>query len=109
MMESDLEGAAREAAARIPDARARHFYDPGQKSGKAIARALGHPGEVAWDMYLFYPSGAEWAAGPPQPIDYAHQLEDAAWADRSHLHVGDDLAETLGKIMENLDATQKGQ
>jgi len=79
----------------------RHFHDPGRLVGKAIAQSLGGQGELAWDMYLFYPRGIEWDDGPPAPIRWAHQLS-AAWADSAYYHTGNGLIDELHNAVNQL-------
>lgn len=100
----DTEMAAKRAAAEIlPDPRVHHFYDPEKRVGEAIARSLGgEEGKVAWDIYLFYKAGSEWAENPPTPIAWMHQLTDSSWADHVHYHSGDDMVDALYKTMKEL-------
>ncbi len=104
MMDGDTLASAQESAKRIPDPRAIHFYDPQQRAGHAIADLFGHADQVAWDMYLFFGREGEWQASLPSPLEYAHQLEDSDWADRAHLHVGDDLTRALHAAMDKINA-----
>ncbi|MDQ5852244.1 MAG: hypothetical protein M3380_09265, partial [Chloroflexota bacterium] len=41
MLTGDTEAAAAESAQIVDDARVRHFYDPEQRAGKAVAQSLG--------------------------------------------------------------------
>ena len=92
---------AQKKAAMFTDPRVAQFYDPKQSSGKTIANGLGWTGKVAWDIYLFYKSGAEWTAAPPQPISWMHQLKDS-WADSDHFQTADDLSKELLNAMTKL-------
>jgi hypothetical protein len=80
----------------------RHFHDPGKQAGRIIAQSLGAQGKVAWDIYLFYPQGVEWADSPPPPAIWAHQLSPSSWADPARYRLGDDLREELTKAMNQL-------
>jgi hypothetical protein len=85
----------------------RHFHDPDRQVGKAIAQSLGAPGEVAWDIYLFYPRGSAWDAQPPPPLTWAHQLGTSSWADPTRYHRGDALIAELYKAMSQLTSSSR--
>jgi hypothetical protein len=93
MLEPDSAGAAQAAAAVVGDRRA----------GRAIARCIGGRGQVAWDMYLFYPAGGEWHAAPPRPATWAHQLTGEVWADPGRYRGGGGLLEALCAAVRELD------
>lgn len=99
MLPDDTKAAANGSARIIDDPRARHFHDPQQRSGVAVAGGLGWEGKVAWDIYLFYQKGRLWTDGPPAPADLMHQL---SW-EPTHFRTGDDLVrglrETMGKML----------
>jgi hypothetical protein len=103
MLPNDSIKTATNAARPFTDSRVRHFFDPEKQVGKAIANSLNWEGHIAWDIYLFYDRGQEWADQPPPPVKYAHQLTNE-WADRDHYRVGNDLTESLmvsmGKIIQ---------
>ena len=101
MMEADKYDAAEEAAGKFSDARVRQFYDPQRVAGRALAKRLGHSGEIAWDMYFFYPAGAIWQKLPPHPEAYAHQLR-GGWADQRRCFEDDRLRVELTEIMKRL-------
>ena len=68
MLDGDELPAAKQESARFADRPIRQFWDGEQRLGKEVARSLGNPHLVAWDIYLFYPPGAEWTdAGLPAP------------------------------------------
>jgi hypothetical protein len=69
MMESDDLPAARDMAGRFADGSIPQFWDGKHLLGKEVSRSLGiEPDRPAWDIYLFYPPGAEWTdAGLPPP------------------------------------------
>jgi hypothetical protein len=94
MMDSDVYDAARAGAQKLPDPRIRFFFDPGQLLGKTIAAAQEYPGEVAWDMYLFYAPDLAWEESAPIPEAYMHQLSDT-WADQSRLFQDLELSREL--------------
>ena len=101
MLPPDDLAAARCLAATIRDPRVQHFHDPCRRAGSAIAASLGAPGKTAWDIYLFYPAGPGWQAGPPPPLAWAHQLKDSGWADPALYHRGGDLERQLGRLLSN--------
>jgi len=101
MLPLDDEAAAASSAQLIKDSRTRHFYDPNALAGKVFAARLGSPGAIAWDFYLFFPSGLKWHQGPPMPVEWAHQLSDT-WIDPNHFHWEDDLEQELKRVMEKL-------
>ena len=102
-LSGDSEQTAKKAAELFTDDRVHHFYDPIKSSGKAIANRLGWNGQVAWDIYLFYEAGAEWANTAPQPAYWMHQLKDS-WADQTHFRTGDGLVrELLNAVTKLLD------
>lgn len=80
----------------------RQFHDPRKLTGKAIARSLGAPDKVAWDIYLFYSQGAGWNDALPLPMTWAHQLGTGDWADPARYRTGNDLVEELFKGMGQL-------
>ena len=85
------------------DSRVTQFYDPGQISGMGVAGGLGaEPGEVAWDIYLFYDGKEKWLDKMPQPKDWVHQLKGSRWAEPVRFYQGDQLAQKIHAIMENL-------
>jgi hypothetical protein len=100
-LSDDSEQTAQKAAAMFKNPCVVHFYDSKQSSGKAIANCLGWTGRVAWDIYLFYKSGAEWGNVPPLPIYWMHQLKDS-WADKEHFHTRDGLVKELLNAMTKL-------
>jgi hypothetical protein len=68
MLDHDELAAAEEASALFRDAALPQFWDGAQRAGKEVARSLGEPQGVAWDIYLFYAPDAEWTEeGPPRP------------------------------------------
>jgi hypothetical protein len=68
MLDSDERPAADEASTRFRGGGAPQFWDGGQLLGVEVARSLGEPDWIAWDVYLFYGPDAEWTeAGLPPP------------------------------------------
>ena len=97
----DSEQTAQKAAAMFKDHRVVHFYDSNKSSGKTIANRLGWSGQVAWDIYLFYEAGVEWADAPPRAIYWMHQLKDS-WAHKEHFRTGEGLVNELLNAMTKL-------
>jgi hypothetical protein len=93
----DGDKAARKTAAIISDdQRVRHFYDPDNQVGKAVARSLRWD-DPAWDIYLFYDKGVRWQGSAPPPVAFAHQL--GSHMDDGHFHCGEDLTHVLRDTM----------
>jgi hypothetical protein len=68
MLVGDDLPSAKDASEQILGPSTPQFWDGGQRLGKKVAASLGAPGWTAWDIYLFYPPGAEWTAnGLPKP------------------------------------------
>jgi hypothetical protein len=85
MLDSDERPAADEASGLFGDAGLPQFWDGEQRLGVEVARSVGAPTWVAWDVYLFYRPGAEWTdAGLPPP--------DAALAQASNERGGGVIA-----------------
>jgi hypothetical protein len=101
MLPLDDEKAAASSSRLIRDSRMRHFHDPDALAGKAIGTSLGGPGAIAWDIYLFFPSGLQWHQQPPAPVEWAHQLSDT-WADPKHFYWKDGLVHELDRLMARL-------
>lgn len=95
----DTQLAAAKSAHSMRDPRVRHFYDPEERVGEAIAASLGGEGQIAWDIYLFYEPGSVWEGELPAPIGWAHQLTVCEWADAAHQHCGERLPDELYRIM----------
>ncbi len=85
------------------DPRVIQFYDPEKISGLEIAVGLGaKPGEVAWDVYLFFDRQTDWVDRLPEPIEWVHQLSSSSWAERGRLYTGDHLEIKLREMAEKL-------
>ncbi len=104
MLPNDSLEAAAKAACPFTDPRMRHFFDPHQEVGKAIAQSLKWTGQIAREIYLFYAPGQKWSDPPPKPERYAHQLTNA-WANRDRYRVAADLTEELRLSMEKMVPT----
>jgi len=63
-----------EAASLVADRRARHYWDAGQRVGKAFQPILG-TSDPAWDTWMLFDRNARWeGATPPRPAWWEHQL-----------------------------------
>lgn len=97
VLAADGAKAAHKASPLIsPDRRVRHYHDPQQRSGDAIAASLGWD-DLAWDIYLFYEPGVEWKEQPPKPRFFFHQL--TAHAQDGHFAIRQDLIDRLGESL----------
>jgi hypothetical protein len=68
MLDADELPDADEASARFRGLAVPQFWDGSKRLGKEVGRSIGAPEWTAWDVYLFYPPGAEWTdAGLPPP------------------------------------------
>jgi hypothetical protein len=101
MMSGDTCEAAQKAARKFADKRVKQFYDPQQLAGRAFAKSLGHDDRVAWDIYLFYPPGAQWKDLPPPPEVFMHQLRES-WADQRRLFEDEQLKVKLTETVKLL-------
>jgi hypothetical protein len=67
MLDSDDRASADAMSAMFADAAVPQFWDGKQLLGVEVSRSFGTTDRVAWDIYLFYPPGAEWTdAGLPR-------------------------------------------
>jgi hypothetical protein len=98
MLPDDTKAAAEASAGIIVDRRVRHFHDPRQRLGAAIAAGLGWEGQIAWDIYLFYDKDGRWTEGPPAPLDFMHQCP---W-EPAHFRTGDALVLGLREAMQKM-------
>jgi len=99
VLEEDNLQAAQFAADQMADQSLRHFYDPQQRAAREMAAVLGGPGWFAWDTYLVFSSEAEWREAPPQPSDWAHQLDQDAWAPAQRRHKGQALVDAIHRMI----------
>jgi hypothetical protein len=67
-------GAAMGSLSKVPDPRARHYWDGGQALGEAFSPLLGIRSRMAWDVYLLFDGKAQWKDSPPAPTEWLHQL-----------------------------------
>jgi hypothetical protein len=68
MLDGDELPGAVEASARFHGRPVPQFWDGAKKLGHEVGRSIGAPEWTAWDVYLFYPPGAEWTEdGLPPP------------------------------------------
>ena len=100
---NDNERTARQIAASFDDPRVKHFYDPfpAHLVGKAFAKDRISRGP-AWDIYFFYGKGQEWNEGPPEPIEWMHQLGGGNRIDATKFRTGSDLVDQLHEAMHEV-------
>ena len=66
MLDSDERAAADRQSAQFADVPVPQFWDGEKRLGWEVSRSFGITERAAWDIYLFYPPGAEWTdAGLP--------------------------------------------
>lgn len=97
VLPADTEEAAERAREHVPDPRALHYWDGDQSLGQAWREVVALPegnDRLAWDIYLVYPRGASWGAGPPAPRDWRHQLA----LDERHLLDGETLRWAIASL-----------
>ncbi len=102
MVAGDSTATAGDIAASIRDPRAEHMHDVNKAAGATIAGSLGGSGKVAWDIYLLYSPTSRWSDAPPQPFDWAHQLDEREFVDPSRYRSGAMLDAKLREWMEKL-------
>jgi hypothetical protein len=98
-LEADDAPAAQVAAAQIQHIRLAHFHDPGKLAARRMAAVLGGAGHFAWDVYLVFAPQATWTDLPPQPVDWVHQLDHAAWAPAERRRKGEALVQALESLL----------
>jgi len=98
------ESAAKDQGERVPDSRARRYYDADASVGRLYGSLLHLPrGLPAWDVYLVFAGNARWEAQPPAPAYWMHQLGLAAPSD---LRLdGDRLARVVRGLLASAGST----
>ena len=104
ILDKDTFDAAIPSVMFMNDRRIQHFYDKSKTVGRMIGNSVGWAGNVAWDIYLFYRSFAEWVDTPPKPTYWMHQLT-SDWAKNDKYRTGADLKRELFVSMEKLLST----
>ena len=65
---SDFTAPSTAALRRIPDARARQFWDPDRLLSHAMGERPGDTESIVWDVIAVYPRGVTWTGtAPPTP------------------------------------------
>ena len=100
---NDNERTARKIAGSFSDARVEHFFDPfpAHLVGKAFASGRITQGP-AWDIYFFYKKGQSWSDGPPEPVEWMHQLGGGGRADATKFRTGQGLVDQLHEAMHTV-------
>jgi hypothetical protein len=94
MLDGDELPSAVDASQQYRDLSVPQFWDGDQKLGKELGRSLGAPEWIAWDIYLFYPPGAEWT-------DHGLPLPESALVQAGGVVVG-----TIGTLPPAPDQSQ---
>lgn len=71
MLDSDERAAADEQSAQFADLAVPQFWDGKKLLGWEVSRSFGITERAAWDIYLFYPPGAEWTDAGLPPAEKA--------------------------------------
>lgn len=100
VLAEDDEQAARTAAGQFQHPGLQHFYDPSQLAAREMATVLGGKGHFAWDAYLAFAAEAAWEDEPPQPVDWVHQLDHAAWAPAERQRKGEALVQAINQMIK---------
>ena len=83
---------------RIPDTRARQFWDERRLLSDEFHRAARHRGEpleegqIVWDVVAAFPPGVSWGETLPEPAYAGFPVVDAEGALREHLSLSADGA-----------------
>jgi hypothetical protein len=102
MLDSDELPAADEASTQFHDLP--QFWDGSKRLGKEVGRSVGAPDWTAWDVYLFYPPGAEWTdKGLPAPEAALAQTEGAVVATKGTLPPSGDQAQVPKRLTGRAD------
>ena len=71
MLDSDERAAADEQSAQFADLPIPQFWDGKKLLRWEVSRSFGITERAAWDIYLFYPPGAEWTDAGLPPAEKA--------------------------------------
>lgn len=71
MLGSDGRAAADQQSAQFADVHVPQFWDGEKRLGWEVSRSFGLTERAAWDIYLFYPPGAEWTDAGLPPAEKA--------------------------------------
>lgn len=104
MMDSDELASARTASQLLPTPSPPQFWDGEKRLGKDVSHSLGIREWIAWDVYLFYPPGAEWTdAGLPAPEALLAQVGGVVVASRGVLPPDGDLTRIPEELRNRFD------
>lgn len=71
MLDSDDRAAAEKMSAIYADVAVPQFWDGEKRFGREVSKSFGMTDRAAWDIYLFYPPGAEWTDAGLPPAEKA--------------------------------------
>lgn len=98
ILRGDAEGSVTDATKRLPDGRVSYFWDGKGETGQSYSRVLRlGPGQPAWDVYMVFNRGAQWASDPPAPDYWMHQL---GGVDPERRLDGDKFAGETNKLLQ---------
>jgi hypothetical protein len=104
MMDGDELASARTASQLFSSPPLPQFWDGERRLGKDVSRSLGVHEWIAWDVYLFYPPGAEWTdAGLPAPHALLAQVGGVVVASRGTLPPDGDLTRIPEELRNRFD------
>ena len=104
MLASDELPAAVDASNRFRDLPIPQFWDGAKSLGREVARSIGSPEWTAWDIYLFYPPGAEWTnTGLPAPEGALAQVYDVVVGTKGTLPALADQSRLPEKMRSRVD------
>lgn len=104
MLDADELPAAEEGSARFRELAVPQFWDGAKKLGKEVGRSVGAPEWTAWDVYLFYPPGAEWSdQGLPAPAAAIAQAGGVVVATKGTLPPAGDQSKAPKRMVGRVD------
>ena len=104
MLDGDELPAAVEASVRFHGRPVPQFWDGAKKLGQEVGRSIGAPEWTAWDVYLFYPPGAEWTEdGLPPPAAALAQAGGVVVGTRGTLPPAGDQSRVPKRMLGRVD------
>lgn len=71
MLDADELPAAEKQSQMFADTKVPQLWDGEKRFGREVSKSLSMADRAAWDVYLFYPPGAEWTDAGLPPADKA--------------------------------------